>query len=61
MPQNNGFADILYESDWYTLPLKQQKLLLSLIHHKQHGQKLMIGPFGRTINRQLFKQVIVLY
>lgn len=57
VPQENGFVNILYDSNWYTLPLKHQKDLMRLIDCKQHGRNLTIGPFKKIINRQLFKEV----
>lgn len=55
--QDSGFAELLYDFDWYNLPIKYQKDIRFLISRKQHGNKITVGPFG-NINRELFKDVM---
>lgn len=43
---------MIYDSNWYNLPVKYQKDIGHLISQKQNGVKLTVGPFA-DINRQL--------
>lgn len=54
--QDDGFADVLYNAQWYNLPINYQMDIMHLINRKQNGTTITIGPFG-TINRELFKIV----
>lgn len=44
-------VDIIYDSNWYVLPIEQQRLLVHLINRKQNGVSLNVGPFS-TINNE---------
>lgn len=54
--KDDGFADVLYNTQWYNLPLNYQLDIMHLINRKQNGITITIGPFG-SINRELFKIV----
>lgn len=55
--KDNGLFDTLYQSDWYTLPVKYQKDKMHLINGCQNAPQLVFGLFA-SINRKLFKEVI---
>ncbi|XP_031632001.1 uncharacterized protein LOC116346201 [Contarinia nasturtii] len=48
---DNGTGDIFYDVEWYALPVELQRDLMLVIHKKQHGIGLSIGPFA-TINME---------
>lgn len=50
--QNDGFAELLYDSNWYRLPKWCQLVMIHLINRKQRGVKITVGPFA-NINREL--------
>lgn len=54
--KDDGFADVLYNTQWYNLPLKYQLDIMHMINRKQNGVTINIGPFG-SIDRELFKIV----
>lgn len=54
--QNDGFAEMIYDFNWYKLPIEYQKDIYYLIQRKQNGPKITAGPFG-DYNRELFKVV----
>lgn len=56
--QDSGYAELLYNFDWYNLPIKHQKDIWLLINRKQHGNTITVGPLG-NINRELFKDVMI--
>lgn len=58
-PQDNGFADILYNIEWWVLPLDLQKDIMHLINRKQNVNGIKLGPFGTCINRDVFKIVCI--
>lgn len=44
-------GDVIFNSDWYVLPIEQQKHVMHLINRKQNGVCLSIGPFS-TLNNE---------
>lgn len=59
--QDNGFAEIIYQVEWETLPLDIQKDIMHLINQKQNVSGIKLGPFGMGINRDIFKVVCYLF
>lgn len=53
-------TDVIYNSNWYALPVEQQKDLKHLMNRTQNGPTLSIGPFS-TINRECFYAVSSFY
>lgn len=54
--QNNGTGEVFYDTNWYMFPTEVQKDLMLVIHKKQHGLGLSIGPFAK-INKECFYEV----
>lgn len=44
-------GDVIYQSNWYAMPVDLQKDIMHLINRKQNGVCLSIGPFA-TINNE---------
>lgn len=38
--ENNGFTEMLYNTDWYSLPIKYQLDISHLLNRKQNGLKI---------------------
>lgn len=55
--KDNGFVKMLYDSDWYLLPIKNQKVISHLINLQQNSPGLSIGPLAADLNREIFKIV----